>query len=100
MKRFTEDALRMMRAVRFAAQLGFSIDSDTKQAIHTLAASLQYISAERIQTELVKLLVSDHPEEMRTLYDTGLTGIMLPEFDDADRTKQCPPYLYSGRAYH
>ncbi len=88
MKRFTEDALRMMRAVRFAAQLGFSIDSDTKQAIHTLAASLQYISAERIQTELVKLLVSDHPEEMRTLYDTGLTGIMLPEFDVMMQTAQ------------
>ncbi len=88
MKRFTEDALRMMRAVRFAAQLGFSIDSDTIQAICMLASSLKYISAERIQTELVKLLVSDHPEEMRTLYDTGLTGIMLPEFDVMMQTAQ------------
>ncbi len=91
-KRFTEDALRMMRAVRFAAQLGFSIDPDTKQAICTLSPSLAYISAERIQTELVKLLVSAHPEEMRTLYETGLTKIMLPEFDMMMRTEQNNPH--------
>ena len=91
-KRFTEDALRMMRAVRFAAQLGFCIDPDTKQAICTLAPSLAYISAERIQTELVKLLVSDHPQEMRTLYETGLTKIMLPEFDVMMQTEQNNPH--------
>lgn len=91
-KRFTEDALRMMRAVRFAAQLGFSIDPDTRQAIQTLSPSLAYISAERIQTELVKLLVSNHPEEMRTLYETGLTKIMLPEFDTMMRTEQNNPH--------
>lgn len=91
-KRFTEDALRMMRAVRFAAQLGFRIDPDTKQAILTLAPSLKQISAERIQTELVKLLVSEHPEEMRTLYETGLTKIMLPEFDVMMQTKQNNPH--------
>lgn len=91
-KRFTEDALRMMRAVRFAAQLGFSIDQDTKQAIHMLAPSLAYISAERIQAELLKLLMSDHPEEMRTLYETGLTKIMLPEFDVMMQTEQNNPH--------
>lgn len=91
-KRFTEDALRMMRAVRFAAQLGFRIDPDTKQAILALAPSLKQISAERIQTELVKLLVSEHPEEMRTLYETGLTKIMLPEFDVMMQTKQNNPH--------
>lgn len=91
-ERFTEDALRMMRAVRFAAQLGFCIDSDTKQAIHALAPSLKQISAERIQTELVKLLTSDHPEEMRTLYETGLTKIMLPEFDVMMQTEQKNPH--------
>lgn len=90
--RFTEDALRMMRAVRFAAQLGFRIDPDTKQAVFTLAPSLKRISAERIQTELVKLLVSEHPEEMRTLYETGLTKVMLPEFDDMMQTEQNNPH--------
>ena len=77
-QRFKEDALRMMRAVRFAAQLGFSIDEDTKEAICKLAPTLKNISAERIQVELVKLLESDHPEEMRTLYETGITAVMLP----------------------
>ena len=57
-ERFEEDALRMLRAVRFSAQLGFSIAEQTKEAIMELAPTLQRISAERIQAELVKLLVS------------------------------------------
>lgn len=95
-QRFLEDALRMMRAVRFAAQLGFAIDADTKAAIVELAPTLEKISAERIQVELVKLLVSDHPEEMRTLYETGITAVMLPEFDAMMQTKQKNPHhIYS-----
>lgn len=86
--RFTEDALRMMRAVRFAAQLGFVIEEDTKAAIVELAPNLAGISAERIQTELVKLLVSEHPEEMRTVYETGMSRVFLPEFDDMMKTPQ------------
>lgn len=91
-QRFKEDALRMMRAVRFAAQLGFSIDEDTKEAICKLAPTLKNISAERIQVELVKLLESDHPEEMRTLYETGITAVMLPEFDAMMQTEQNNPH--------
>lgn len=86
--RFTEDALRMMRAVRFAAQLGFTMEADTKAAIIELASNLAGISAERIQTELVKLLVSEHPEEIRTVYETGMTRVFLPEFDDMMDTPQ------------
>lgn len=86
--RFTEDALRMMRAVRFAAQLGFAIEEDTREAIAELAPNLAGISAERIQTELVKLLVSDHPEEMRTVYETGMSRVFLPEFDNMMETPQ------------
>lgn len=86
--RFREDALRMLRAVRFAAQLGFSIEEETKQAVADLAENLKKVSAERIQTELVKLLVSDHPQEMRTVYELGLTGIFLPEFDCMMETPQ------------
>lgn len=95
-ERFREDALRMMRAVRFAAQLGFSIEERTKEAICELSPTLKKISAERIQTELVKLLVSDHPEELRTLYQTGITAVMLPEFDAMMQTEQNNPHhIYS-----
>ena len=79
--RFGEDALRMFRAVRFSAQLGFAIDEATKEAITTLAPNLEKISAERIQVELVKLLTSDHPDYLRVAYETGITAVVLPEFD-------------------
>jgi tRNA nucleotidyltransferase (CCA-adding enzyme) len=87
-ERFMEDALRLMRAVRFAAQLGFAIEEETREMIPRLADNLAEISAERIQTELVKLLVSDHPEKMRTLYETGITRVILPEFDKMMTTPQ------------
>lgn len=79
--RFGEDALRMLRAVRFSAQLGFSIDDATKAAITELAPNLEKISAERIQAELVKLISSDHPDYLRVAYETGITAVVLPEFD-------------------
>lgn len=91
-ERFREDALRMMRGVRFGAQLGFSMEENTREAIRELAGTLSKISAERIQTELVKLAVSDHPEEVRTLYETGLTAVFLPEFDAMMDTEQRNPH--------
>lgn len=87
-ERFTEDALRMLRAVRFCAQLGFTMEASTKDAIRQLAPNIAKISAERIQVELVKLLVSPHPEEIRSAYETGLTKVFLPEFDRMMDTKQ------------
>lgn len=86
--RFGEDALRMLRAVRFAAQLGFTIEPDTLTAIRDLAQNLRAVSAERIQMELVKLLTSAHPDAMRTVYETGLTKVFLPEFDTMMETNQ------------
>lgn len=86
--RFEEDALRMVRAVRFAAQLDFAIEAETREAVRILAASLEKISAERIQAELLKLLVSPHPEYMRELYELGITKIVLPEFDRMMETGQ------------
>ena len=74
-ERFGEDALRMLRAVRFAAQLGFDIEEETAEAIQELAPMLKKVSAERIQVELVKLLTSVHPEEMRTVYATGIAAV-------------------------
>lgn len=91
-ERFSEDALRMLRAVRFSAQLGFSIAEETKAAIRELAPNLEKISAERIQVELVKLLVSKHPDYMRDAYQLGITKIILPELDAAFETAQNNPH--------
>ena len=91
-ERFTEDALRMLRAVRFAAQLGFEIEALTKEAICKLAPNLKKVSAERIQIELVKLLTSGHPEEIKTAWETGLTAVFLPEFDVMMETEQVNPH--------
>ncbi len=91
-ERFSEDALRMLRAVRFGAQLGFTVEEQTRSAICALAPTLKKISAERIQSELVSLLMSDHPEEMRTLYETGITKVILPEFDVMMQTAQNSPH--------
>ena len=95
-ERFEEDALRILRAVRFAAQLGFEIEKETANAARTLAGNLKDISAERIQTELVKLLVSPHPEMLRTAYELGITRVVLPEFDVMMETPQHHPHhMYS-----
>lgn len=90
--RFEEDALRMMRAVRFSAQLGYEIEEETKNAIGVLSGNLANISAERIQVELVKLLISNHPDYLRTAYETGMTKVFFPEFDKAMETKQNNPH--------
>lgn len=91
-KRFGEDALRILRAVRFAAQLGFVIEEKTKQAIVELAPTLVKISAERIQTEMVKLLISDRPQLWKTVYETGITKIIMSEFDHMMETEQNNPH--------
>lgn len=86
--RFHEDALRIMRAVRFSAQLDFSIEADTLRAVSSHAPELKKISAERIRTELTKLLMSAHPERILTAYEAGLTAVFLPEFDRMMDTPQ------------
>lgn len=92
LERFTEDALRIMRAVRFSAQLGFSLEEKTKNALSVLAPNLKHVSAERIQVELVKLLVSPHPDYLRIAYETGITKEFLPEFDRCMETPQNTPH--------
>ena len=92
MERFTEDALRMMRAVRFSAQLGYEIEEQTCKAIRQLAPNLCHISAERIQAELVKLVISPHPENLRIAWETGITAVILPEFNDCMKTQQHNPH--------
>lgn len=95
-ERFSEDALRIMRAIRFSAQLGYDIEDRTKEAISKLAPTLINISAERIQVELIKLVVSNHPEKMRDLYEMGITKVIMPEFDEAmETTQNHPHHMYS-----
>ena len=91
-ERFSEDALRMLRAIRFAARLGFEVEAETLKAIRDLSESLSRISAERIQAELVKLLVSPHPEKIKLCYTTSLTSVFLPEFDRVMITEQNNPH--------
>lgn len=91
-ERFKEDALRMMRAVRFSAQLGYEIEAETETAITHLAENLKRISAERIQVELLKLLCSPYPGRIRSAYELGITKIILPEFDSCMETVQNNPH--------
>ena len=77
--RFTEDALRLLRAVRFAVKLGFTIEDNTLAAIHRRAEGLARISRERIRDEFQKILTSPEPERgIRLLTDTGLLPYVLP----------------------
>lgn len=83
-ERFTEDALRMLRAVRFSAQLGYSIDENTAKAIKELAPTIDKISKERIHTELGKTLLSDNPDYIRKAMELGITRIVFSVMDELD----------------
>jgi len=77
---FDDDPLRMMRAARFAAQLGFTVSDDAFAAIAQMADRISIVSAERVRDELSKLLVSDHPRAgLRALVESGLAEHVLPE---------------------
>lgn len=91
-ERFTEDALRILRAVRFSAQLGFEIEEETTKALQLLAENLKFVSAERIQVEMIKLLVSPHPDYLRKAYDAGITKVFFPEWDICMETEQNTPH--------
>jgi len=78
--------------IRFAGQLGFDIERDTRKAMIIQAQYLKNISAERIRVELTKLLVSDHPDKLLEAYVTGITSYILPEFDKMMEQPQNNPY--------
>jgi len=81
-KRFTEDALRLLRAIRFASQIGFLIEEKTREAIMKNNYLITKISWERIRDEFLKILKSDHPAEgILFLRNTGLLKYILPELD-------------------
>lgn len=85
--RFDEDALRILRAVRFSAQLGFDIEDDMAKAARELAPTLAKISRERIHTELNKLLLSGNPDYFSVVYDLGVMKIIIPELENIDAHK-------------
>ena len=92
LQRFSEDALRIMRAIRFSAQLGYGIDGATLEAASELAPNLRKIGAERIRDELEKTLMSDRPDYLRTAWQAGIMKEFLPEFDECMETPQNNPH--------
>lgn len=79
-ERFREDALRMLRACRFASKLGFSVEAETKKAMTEIAGTITKVSPERIKEELFALISASHPEQGLTLLEeTGLLSILIPE---------------------
>lgn len=85
MDRFTEDALRILRAIRFCAQLGFDMEKETEQAISAIAPNLAKVSKERIQVELTKLLLSAHPERITDVYENGISPFISERFEQAGK---------------
>lgn len=91
-ERFNEDALRMMRAVRFHAQLGFKIEDETFLAIKQMSENLEKIAKERIRDEFIKILKSSNATQgVMTLYDTKLLNVFLPELVSAFTVDQVSP---------
>lgn len=95
-ERFSEDALRLLRAVRFAAELNFEIEPVTFKAVREYAPAIDAVSHERVRDELTKLVMSKHPEKgMNLLKDTGLVGLILPELADGIEVKQNRHHIYT-----
>ncbi|MBQ6541045.1 MAG: CCA tRNA nucleotidyltransferase [Lachnospiraceae bacterium] len=108
-ERFTEDALRVLRCVRFAAQLGFSIDPKTYDAAKELSRNLEKISAERIREEFLKILLSAHPDYTAKLQEIGAMPFIYPSYREiqneaeralllapADKVLRLTAFLYQG----
>jgi tRNA nucleotidyltransferase (CCA-adding enzyme) len=99
-ERFEEDALRMMRAVRFSAQKDFVIEHNTFATIIDSAHKIENVSFERIRDEVVKTITSDHPERFGTFHHTGLLAHFAPELDKMFGCKQNNPHHVFDVAGH
>lgn len=91
-ERFTEDALRILRGVRFSAVLGFEIDANTLDGIIDCKKLLKHISKERIRDEFLKICISDRPTHIEELYKLELLEYILPEFLVLFETSQNNPH--------
>jgi poly(A) polymerase len=100
-ERFAEDHLRLLRAVRFAAQLGFDIEPGTFAAVQAQAANLSRVSAERVREELLKLFRPPWAARgLDLLRDSGLLAVALPELAATLACEQSPDYHPEGTVYH
>jgi poly(A) polymerase len=99
-ERFSEDKLRLMRAVRFACRLGFEIDSATFEAIRDHAAGISQVSRERIRDELIGILTGPSPDRgLDLLHETGLLGVILPEVEAMVGVEQPPEFHPEGDVF-
>ena len=96
-ERFTEDVLRILRAIRFSAQLNFKIEEETWDALCTLAPGLVQISRERIQTELTKTLLSDRPEAILKVEAAGMSPYIVPGFSEVFLDRELKGRLEQSR---
>lgn len=95
-ERFSEDALRMMRAVRLAAELDFSIEEETQKAIQREAMLLRMISKERIRDEFVKIIMTNNPQPgIEWLYKFGILKLFLPELEEGVGVGQNKEHIYT-----
>jgi poly(A) polymerase/tRNA nucleotidyltransferase (CCA-adding enzyme) len=94
--RFREDSLRMMRAIRFSAQLGFKIEEKTERAIIKMAGALKFIARERVAVELIKILKSDRPYDgVVALHKTKLLQYIIPELEQGVGVEQSRHHIYT-----
>ncbi len=94
-ERFGEDALRLIRAVRFATQLGFNVSHETKEAIIKLSSNIKDISWERIRDEFNKILLSDKPKDgIELLKESGILEYVIPELVDCVGVEQNGAHVY------
>ncbi|MEG2777557.1 MAG: CCA tRNA nucleotidyltransferase [Cellulosilyticaceae bacterium] len=99
-ERFEEDALRILRGIRFSAQLDFQIEDNTIKGIEECRHLLEYISKERIRDEFLKICLSDNPAHINKLYDLGLLEYIMPDLIAAYKTTQNNPYHIYDVAHH
>jgi poly(A) polymerase len=99
-KRFTEDKLRILRAIRFAVNLGFEVEPETMTAIRALAKQIHEVSPERIRDELIKLFTGPDPGRGLLLLDeAGLLPVILPEVEQMKGVQQPPEFHPEGDVF-
>lgn len=98
---YSDDPLRMMRAIRFAAQLNFTIEKESLEAIERNKERINIISGERIVDELNKILLADKPSTgFLLLYQTGLLDIILPELTALNQVEEIEGHTHKNNFYH